>query len=48
MLREIAGKALISWVYEAVRASTLLSDVIVATAPKRSWKPASTTVGMHG
>ncbi len=31
MLREIAGKPLIGRVYEAVRSSTLLSDVIVAT-----------------
>jgi 3-deoxy-manno-octulosonate cytidylyltransferase (CMP-KDO synthetase) len=31
MLREIAGKPLIGVVYEAVRASPLLSDVIVAT-----------------
>ncbi len=31
MLREIAGKPLIGWVYEAVRSSPLLSDVIVAT-----------------
>ena len=31
MLREIAGKPLIGLVYEAVRSSTLLSDVIVAT-----------------
>jgi len=31
MLREIAGKPLIGVVYEAVRSSTLLSDVIVAT-----------------
>lgn len=31
MLREIAGKPLISLVYEAVRSSQLLSDVIVAT-----------------
>jgi 3-deoxy-manno-octulosonate cytidylyltransferase (CMP-KDO synthetase) len=31
MLREIAGKPLIGVVYEAVRASTLLADVIVAT-----------------
>ena len=31
MLREIAGKPLIGVVYDAVRASTLLSDVIVAT-----------------
>ena len=31
MLREIAGKALIGVVYEAVRSSPLLSDVIVAT-----------------
>src|SRR5271168_4652112 len=31
MLREIAGKPLVGWVYEAVRVSPLLSDVIVAT-----------------
>jgi 3-deoxy-manno-octulosonate cytidylyltransferase (CMP-KDO synthetase) len=31
MLREIAGKPLVGWVYEAVRSSPLLSDVIVAT-----------------
>jgi 3-deoxy-manno-octulosonate cytidylyltransferase (CMP-KDO synthetase) len=31
MLREIAGKPLVGWVYEAVRASPALSDVIVAT-----------------
>jgi 3-deoxy-manno-octulosonate cytidylyltransferase (CMP-KDO synthetase) len=31
MLREIAGKPLVGWVYEAVRASSLLADVIIAT-----------------
>lgn len=31
MLREISGKPLIGWVYEAVRSSSLLADVIVAT-----------------
>jgi 3-deoxy-manno-octulosonate cytidylyltransferase (CMP-KDO synthetase) len=31
MLREIAGKPLVGWVYEAVRRSPLLSDVIIAT-----------------
>src|SRR5262252_9420476 len=31
MLREIAGKPLIGIVYEAVRSSPLLADVIVAT-----------------
>ncbi len=31
ILREIAGKPLVGWVYEAVRASALLSDVIIAT-----------------
>ncbi|MFZ1006112.1 MAG: 3-deoxy-manno-octulosonate cytidylyltransferase [Candidatus Sulfotelmatobacter sp.] len=31
MLREIAGKPLVGWVYEAVRSSALLSAVIVAT-----------------
>ena len=31
MLREIAGKPLLGWVYEAVRSCALLSDVIIAT-----------------
>jgi 3-deoxy-manno-octulosonate cytidylyltransferase (CMP-KDO synthetase) len=31
MLREILGKPLIGWVYEAVRRSPLLADVIIAT-----------------
>ena len=31
MLREISGKPLVGWVYEAVRSSSLLSDVIIAT-----------------
>jgi 3-deoxy-manno-octulosonate cytidylyltransferase (CMP-KDO synthetase) len=31
MLREIAGKPLVGWVYEAVRQSPLLSEVIIAT-----------------
>ena len=31
MLREIAGKPLVGWVYEAVLSSPLLSDVIIAT-----------------
>jgi 3-deoxy-manno-octulosonate cytidylyltransferase (CMP-KDO synthetase) len=31
MLREIAGKPLVGWVYEAVCASSLLSEVIIAT-----------------
>lgn len=31
MLREIGGKPLIGWVYEAVRSSPLLSEVIIAT-----------------
>lgn len=31
MLRQIAGKPLVGWVYEAVRASPLLSDVVIAT-----------------
>jgi 3-deoxy-manno-octulosonate cytidylyltransferase (CMP-KDO synthetase) len=45
MLREIAGKLLVGWAYEAVRSSPLLSDVIVATdseeileaCAKRGW-----------
>lgn len=31
MLREIAGKPLVGWAYEAARSSSLLADVIVAT-----------------
>ncbi|MGA2920029.1 MAG: 3-deoxy-manno-octulosonate cytidylyltransferase [Candidatus Sulfotelmatobacter sp.] len=31
MLRDIAGKALVGWVYEAVCSSPLLADVIIAT-----------------
>jgi 3-deoxy-manno-octulosonate cytidylyltransferase (CMP-KDO synthetase) len=31
MLREIAGRPLVGWVYQAVRSSPLLSDVIIAT-----------------
>jgi 3-deoxy-manno-octulosonate cytidylyltransferase (CMP-KDO synthetase) len=31
MLREIEGKPIVGWVYEAVRSASLLSDVIVAT-----------------
>jgi 3-deoxy-manno-octulosonate cytidylyltransferase (CMP-KDO synthetase) len=31
MLRELAGKPLVGWVYEAVRSSPLLSDVMIAT-----------------
>jgi 3-deoxy-manno-octulosonate cytidylyltransferase (CMP-KDO synthetase) len=31
MLREIAGRPLVGWVYEAVRSSPLLADVIIAT-----------------
>jgi 3-deoxy-manno-octulosonate cytidylyltransferase (CMP-KDO synthetase) len=31
MLREIAGKPLVGWTYEAVRSSLLLTDVIIAT-----------------
>jgi 3-deoxy-manno-octulosonate cytidylyltransferase (CMP-KDO synthetase) len=31
MLRELAGKPLVGWVYEAVRASPHLADIVVAT-----------------
>jgi 3-deoxy-manno-octulosonate cytidylyltransferase (CMP-KDO synthetase) len=52
MLREIAGKPLIGIVYEAVRSSPLLSDVIVATdsdeifnaCTKRGWKVQMTSL----
>lgn len=51
MLREIAGKPLIGVVYEAVRSSTLLGDVIVATdsaeimsaCQKHGWKAQMTS-----
>ena len=54
MLREIAGKPLVGWVYEAVRSSPLLSDVIVATdsdeilesCRKHGWKVQMTS-GTH-
>jgi 3-deoxy-manno-octulosonate cytidylyltransferase (CMP-KDO synthetase) len=46
MLREIAGRLLVGWVYEAVHSSPLLADVIVATdseeiletCEKHGWK----------
>jgi 3-deoxy-manno-octulosonate cytidylyltransferase (CMP-KDO synthetase) len=31
MLHDLAGKPLVGWVYEAVRSSSLLADVIIAT-----------------
>lgn len=51
MLREIEGKPLVGWVYEAVRSSPLLSDVIVATDSQeilkaceaRGWKALMTS-----
>jgi 3-deoxy-manno-octulosonate cytidylyltransferase (CMP-KDO synthetase) len=51
MLREIAGKPLVGWVYEAVRLSVLLADVIVATDSEeilelcrtRGWKAQMTS-----
>jgi 3-deoxy-manno-octulosonate cytidylyltransferase (CMP-KDO synthetase) len=51
MLREISGKPLIGVVYEAVRSSTLLADVIVATdsdeimqvCRERGWKALMTS-----
>ncbi len=54
MLREIAGKPLVGWVYEAVRSSPLLSDVIITTdseeileaCRKHRWK-AKMTSGSH-
>jgi 3-deoxy-manno-octulosonate cytidylyltransferase (CMP-KDO synthetase) len=54
MLREIAGKPLVGWVYEAVRAAPLLSDVIIATdseeiletCRKHGWK-AQMTLASH-
>jgi 3-deoxy-manno-octulosonate cytidylyltransferase (CMP-KDO synthetase) len=51
MLREIAGKPLVGWVYEAVRSSSLLSDAIIATdsqeifeaCRKHGWKAQMTS-----
>jgi 3-deoxy-manno-octulosonate cytidylyltransferase (CMP-KDO synthetase) len=51
MLREIAGKPLVGWVYEAVRSSSLLFDVIIATDSEeileacrsRGWKALMTS-----
>jgi 3-deoxy-manno-octulosonate cytidylyltransferase (CMP-KDO synthetase) len=51
MLREIAGKPLVGWAYEAVRSSPLLSDVIIATdseeilaaCRKHNWKAQMTS-----
>src|SRR5580698_4375022 len=51
MLREIAGKPLIGLVYEAVRSSPLLADVIIATdsdvimqvCRQRGWKAQMTS-----
>ncbi len=51
MLREIAGKPLVGWAYEAVRSSPLLSDVIIATdseeileaCRKHDWKAQMTS-----
>lgn len=55
MLREIAGKALVGVVYEAVRSSPLLEDVIIATdseeilhvCRQNGWKVAMTSAA-HG
>jgi 3-deoxy-manno-octulosonate cytidylyltransferase (CMP-KDO synthetase) len=54
MLREIAGKPLLGWVYEAVRSSRILDDVIIATdseeilevCRRHGWK-AQMTSGNH-
>jgi 3-deoxy-manno-octulosonate cytidylyltransferase (CMP-KDO synthetase) len=54
MLREIAGKPLIGWTYEAVRRSRLLSEVLIATdspeimevCKKNCWK-AQMTAASH-
>jgi 3-deoxy-manno-octulosonate cytidylyltransferase (CMP-KDO synthetase) len=55
MLREIAGKPLVGWVYEGVRASSLLADVIIATDAKEifdacrahGWKAQMTSATHH-
>ena len=45
MLREIGGKPLIGRVYEAVRSSSQLDDVIIATDSRRFGKSAAITAG---
>jgi len=53
MLREIEGKPLVGWVYEAVASSRLLSDVVVATdsevildaCRRHGWKAQLTSTG---
>src|SRR5580692_12648228 len=53
MLREIDGKPLVGWVYEAVASSRLLSDVVVATdsevildaCRRHGWKAQLTSTG---
>jgi 3-deoxy-manno-octulosonate cytidylyltransferase (CMP-KDO synthetase) len=55
MLREIVGKPLVGWVYEAVRSSPLLADVIIATdsaeifnvCRERGWKAQMTSAAHH-
>jgi len=55
MLREIAGKPLVGWVYEAVRSSPLLFDVIIATdseeilevCRRHGWKAQMTSATHH-
>jgi len=55
MLREIAGKQLVGWVYEAVRSSPLPSDVIIATDSEEifetcnnhGWRAQMTSPGHH-
>jgi len=52
MLRPIAGKPLVGWVYEAVRSSPLLCDAIIATdseeileaCRKHGWKAQMTSI----
>jgi len=55
MLRELAGKPLVGWVYEAVRSSPLLSDAIIATdseeildtCHRHGWKVQMTSATHH-
>jgi 3-deoxy-manno-octulosonate cytidylyltransferase (CMP-KDO synthetase) len=55
MLREIAGKPLVGWVYEAVRRAPQLADVIVATDSEEilrlceahGWKAQMTSASHH-
>ena len=42
VLREIAGKSMLAWVYEAARACPQLDDVVIASDSERNRSPSAT------